>query len=54
MTTPDDSYPANWPGARNQPAAPTTPIEAIQLAFDAYIAALSQSEFDQLVNRARG
>ena len=54
MTSGPTDYPSNWPGARNQPAAPTTPIEAIQLAFDAYIAALSQSEFDQLVNRARG
>jgi hypothetical protein len=54
MTTDDDAYPSNWPGARNQPAAPTAPAEAIALAIDAFISALSPEEFDQLVVRTRG
>src|SRR5262245_39328452 len=54
LTTPDDSYPSTWPGARPQPAAPAAPTEAIQLAIDAYIAALSPQEFTEMVSRTRG
>ena len=54
MTSGPTDYPSNWPGARNQPAAPTTPIEAIQLAFDAYISALTPEEFTRLIQRTRG
>ena len=32
MTSPPTEYPSNWPGARNQPAAPATPTEAIMIA----------------------
>jgi hypothetical protein len=34
--------------------SPAAPIEAIMLAVDSYIAALSPQEFDQLVSRTRG
>ena len=47
-------YPASWPGARNQPAVPATPTEAIMLAIDSFISALTQEQFDQLVSRTRG
>ena len=45
MTSGPTDYPSSWPGARNQVAAPATPSEAIQLAIDSYIAALSPQEF---------
>jgi|KBSSwiStaDraftv2_1062776.scaffolds.fasta_scaffold565933_2 hypothetical protein len=54
MTSGPTDYPSNWPGARTQPAAPAPPSEAVALAVDAYIAALTQPEFDQLVSRTRG
>ena len=54
MTNLPTEYPSNWPGARSQAAAPATPTEALMLAIDAFVAALSQSEFDQLVSRTRG
>ena len=55
MTTPDDSYPSAWtPREARQPAAPAAPAEAIMLAIDSFIAALSPEEFDQLVSRTRG
>jgi hypothetical protein len=54
MTSGPTDYPSNWPGARNQPTAPATPTDAIQLAIDAYISALTPEEFDQLVGRTRG
>jgi hypothetical protein len=47
-------YPANWPGARSQAAAPAAPAEAVALAIDSYISALTPDEFDQLVQRTRG
>jgi hypothetical protein len=47
-------YPASWPGARAQPAAPAAPAEALALCLDAYVAALSPEDFDQLVARTRG
>jgi hypothetical protein len=54
MTTSDDSYPSNWPGARTQAAAPAAPIEAVMLALDSFVASLSVEEFDALVARTRG
>jgi hypothetical protein len=54
MTSGPTDYPASWPGARNQPAAPATSTEAIMLAIDSFISALSPAEFDQLVARTRG
>jgi hypothetical protein len=54
MTSPPTDYPSNWPGARNQTTAPATPTEAIMLAIDSFISALSPEEFDQLVARTRG
>jgi hypothetical protein len=53
MTSPPTEYPSNWPGARNQPAAPATPAEAVALAVDAFISALTPEEFNQLVQRTR-
>ena len=47
-------YPASWPGARTQPAAPATPAEAVALAVDSYVAALSEDEFTAMVARTRG
>jgi hypothetical protein len=47
-------YPSNWPGARNQPAAPATPCEAVALAVDAYVSSLSEPDFQALVARTRG
>jgi len=54
MTSGPTDYPSNWPGARNQPAAPATPTEALQLAIDSFVSALSPAEFAQLVARTRG
>ena len=45
MTSPPTDYPANWPGARSEPAAPATPIEVLLLAVDMFIASLSDNEF---------
>ena len=52
MTSGPTDYPASWrpPGA----PAPAAPIEALMLAIDAYISALSQFDFDQFVSRTRG
>jgi hypothetical protein len=48
-------YPSNWPGARNQAAAPAPPpIEALQMAVDVFLASLSDDEFRALVARTRG
>jgi hypothetical protein len=54
MTSPPTDYPANWPGARSEPAAPATPIEALLLAVDMFIASLSDNEFRVLSERTRG
>jgi hypothetical protein len=55
MTGPPTEYPASWtPRGTPQAASPAAPIEAIMLAVDSYIAALSPQEFDQLVSRTRG
>jgi len=54
MTSPPTDYPANWPGARSEPAAPATPIEVLLLAVDMFIASLSDNEFRVLAERTRG
>ena len=54
MTSGPTDYPSNWPGARNQAGAPATPTEAIMLAIDSFISALSPEEFNQLIARTRG
>jgi hypothetical protein len=48
MTGPDD-YPEAW-----KPRERRERDEALMLALDSYIAALSPEEFDQLVQRTRG
>lgn len=52
MTSPPTDYLSNWPGAR-PPAAPAAPIEAIMLAIDSFVAALSPEEFAAMVQRTR-
>ena len=52
MTSGPNEYPSNWPGARSQAAA--SPSEAVELAIDAYVAALDAQEFARLVERTRG
>ena len=57
MTSGDDSYPSAWTPRGAQPPAPPAPaeaVEAIMLAIDSFIAALSQDELDQLLQRTRG
>ena len=55
MTSPPTEYPSAWtPRGAPQPAAPAAPAEAVALAVDSYVAALTESEFDQLVSRTRG
>jgi hypothetical protein len=54
MTSGPTDYPSNWPGARNQPAPPAAPTEALMLALDAFVASLSDAEFQALVARTRG
>jgi len=57
MTGPPTDYPSNWPGARQPaaaPAVPAAPAEALALAVDSFIAALTPEEFAQLVARTRG
>jgi hypothetical protein len=57
MTRPDPTaYPSSWrPAGAPPPDAPdpAANAEAVALAVDAYIAALSPTEFDQLVARTR-
>lgn len=54
MTGPTD-YPDSWkPGRAAQPAPSVAPAEAVAMAVDSFIAALSQQEFDALVARTRG
>lgn len=55
MTTPDDSYPDSWKRSNGAPrGTPAAPTEAVAMAIDAFVAALSPEEFDQLVARTRG
>ena len=55
MTAPD-GYPASWApkGAPTQAETQPAPVEAIALAIDAYIAALSPEDLDSLLIRTRG
>ena len=54
MTAPTD-YPDSWrPRGAPQAASPAAPIEAIMLAVDAFISALTPDQFDELVQRTRG
>ncbi len=51
----DDSYPLAWaPRGTPQPEAPSAPAEALALALDSYISALTPEEFDLLIQRTRG
>jgi hypothetical protein len=52
MTGPTE-YPSSWRPA-GAPPADTAPSEAVAMAIDSYIAALSPEEFNQLVQRTRG
>ena len=54
MSTPGPTaYPSNWRPAGAPPPDPTPNFEALALAVDAYIAALTPEEFDALVARTR-
>jgi len=54
MTQPPDptAYPSNWPGAR--PQRSESPSVAVEVAVESFIAALSDAELTDLLNRARG
>ena len=55
MTSGPTDYPDSWrPRGAPQSQSPAAPIEALMLAIDSFIAALSPEEFDQLVSRTRG
>ena len=55
MTT-DDSYPSSWTARhlQRQTVPSADVIEAVLLAVDSYISALSSEEFNRLVARTRG
>jgi hypothetical protein len=54
MTDPVE-YPDSWKRSNGAPRAGfPAPSEAVAMAIDAFIAALSPEEFDQLVARTRG
>jgi hypothetical protein len=58
MTSGPTDYPDAWkprgaPQAPSPTEPPTAPAEAIALAIDSYISALSPQEFDQLIQRTR-
>ena len=52
--TVDDSYPSAWTPREARSHQAPAPSEAVALAIDSYIAALSPEEFNQLVARTRG
>lgn len=55
MTTPaaPTGYPASWrPKGAPADVSPNI-VEAVALAVDAFVSALSQDEYDQLVQRTR-
>ena len=59
MTSPPDGYPDSWrprgaPAPEPQAASSAAPVEAVALAVDSYIAALSEDDFTALVQRTRG
>jgi hypothetical protein len=54
MTSGPTDYPASWrPNGAPPPDTPA-PGEAIAMAVDAYVASLSDAEFQALVARTRG
>jgi hypothetical protein len=54
MTDSPTDYPSAWtPRGAQQPASSPAPIEAVALAVDAYVASLSDEEFDAMVQRTR-
>jgi hypothetical protein len=57
MTRPDTQgptgYPSGWRPAGAPPPDEPPNVEALALAIDAYVAALSPEEFDALVQRTR-
>lgn len=52
MTTPT-AYPQGWRPKGAPPPEVEPSVEALQLAVDAFVAALSPGEFDALVARTR-
>ena len=56
MTSGDDSYPSSWTPRRaaSQIAPSAEPSEAVALAVDSYVAALSNDDFAALIARTRG
>jgi hypothetical protein len=53
MTNPPTAYPSNWRPPGSPPFDEPPNFEALALAVDAFIAALSPEEFDALVARTR-
>ena len=53
MTRGPTEYPSDWSGARPS-ASPAAPAEAVALAVDAFVASVSNEEFDAMVARCRG
>ncbi len=54
MTSGPTDYPDSWKTGRAARPSPDTPSEAVALAVDGFIAALSDADFDALVARTRG
>jgi hypothetical protein len=57
MISPPTDYPDSWKrGAQAAPPAPrgAPVVEALQMAVDSFVAALSESDFRALVARTRG
>jgi len=55
MTSGLTDYPSSWTSrGAPQPASPSAPAEAVALAVDSYVAALSEDEFAAMVARTRG
>ena len=55
MTSPPTDYPANWrPRGAAQTAPSEAPVEALLLAIDSFVAALSEDNFAAMVQRTRG
>jgi hypothetical protein len=59
MTSPPTGYPDSWrprgaPAPEPQAQSSPAPVEALELALDAYVASLTDTEFAALVERTRG
>jgi hypothetical protein len=55
MTSPPTDYPESWrPRGAPQSAPSAPPLEPLMMAIDAYLAGLSEEEFQALVARTRG